>query len=96
MKAVEGRAVCAAAAAVEYTGAAEGRGMNMRGAHGYSAGMARIAVGTIPYLAVGVAVLDEEVVNRFDGSGDADVLGGVGVAETARDVVVRAVAGRGV
>ena len=58
--------------------------------------MARIAVGTIPYLAVGVAVLDEEVANRFDGGGDAEVLGGVGVAETARDVVVRAVAGRGV
>ena len=32
-KAVEGRAVCTAAAAIEYTGAAEGRGMNMRGAH---------------------------------------------------------------
>ena len=32
-KAIEGRAVCAAADAVEYAGAANGRRVNMRGAH---------------------------------------------------------------
>ena len=92
----EGRAVCAAADAIEYTGAADGRRVNMRCAHGYFAGMAGVAVGTTPDLAVRVAELDEKVANGFDGGDDADVLGGVGMAESARDVVVWAVARRGV
>ena len=33
----KGRAVCAAADAIEYTGAADGRRVNMRCAHGYFA-----------------------------------------------------------
>ena len=92
----EGRAVCAAADAIEYTGAADGRRVNMRCAHGYFAGMAGVAVRTSPDLAVRVAELDEKVANGFDGGGDADVLGSVGMAESARDVVVRAVASRDV
>ena len=57
--------------------------------------MVGVAVGVVADLAVRVAVLYEKVADRFDRGGDADIASGVWVADSARDVVVGSVTGRG-